>query len=355
VFHAPGAAAGEVDEGSKGRKEDHVAAAEKGGGGPNDNHSAAARVGKGRGRGLKEAPRGGRGAHKDPRTVASRGLGGGKGPNKAARGAGGRDKEPMKDPNHSTGGSGVGQSQEGRKKAECTITDEKYRYVTELLLDRLREAEAAGERGMKLGDLIDWYIKDIQSNNTEGMPTEYHTMKLHLEKLIMCDRTLVFVQEEGGETPTMKGWLPPYLRVVAVNPDNVVAREAVEGGGRPKKNHSATPQEGTEGGARISRSSEGRPQDGAQGGVKNPSGTPITVGVGAGSANHRRGGDAAAPEGLVRAVPAGGAAQLPYPALSLKDDARVNDVLGPGKDETIFATSLDGTCPFMRLSEGLGF
>ena len=174
MFHAPGAAAGEVDEGSKGRKEDHVAAAEKGGGGPNDNHSAAARVGKGRGRGLKEAPRGGRGAHKDPRTVASRGLGEGKGPNKAARGAGGRDKEPMKDPNHSTGGSGVGQSQEGRKKAECTITDEKYRYVTELLLNRLREAEAAGERGMKQGDLIDWYIKDIQSNNTEGMPTEYH-------------------------------------------------------------------------------------------------------------------------------------------------------------------------------------
>ena len=62
MFRALGAAAGEVDEGSEGRKEDHVAAAEKGDEGPTDNHSAAARVGKGRGRGHKEAPRGGRGA-----------------------------------------------------------------------------------------------------------------------------------------------------------------------------------------------------------------------------------------------------------------------------------------------------
>jgi hypothetical protein len=122
-------------------------------------------------------------------------------------------------------------AQDAEKKAQFTLTYQKFQSVTDLLVERLKQAEEEGEQGMKQGELLTWYMDHITERNAEGMAgqgmasnddiqQEFKIVKAVMQHLIMRDGTLIIQEEETveeGKTPRAAH------RVLAVSPNYVVA------------------------------------------------------------------------------------------------------------------------------------
>mmetsp|Transcript_2637 Transcript_2637/g.4428 ORF Transcript_2637/g.4428 Transcript_2637/m.4428 type:complete len:857 (-) Transcript_2637:354-2924(-) len=123
------------------------------------------------------------------------------------------------------------EAKDAEKKAQFTLTYQKFQGVTDLLVERLKQAEEEGEQGMKQGELLTWYMDHITERNAEGtagqgmasnddMQQEYKIVKAVMQHLIMRDGTLIIQEEETveeGKTPRAAH------RVLAVSPNYVVA------------------------------------------------------------------------------------------------------------------------------------